>query len=149
MLEFSSDLVIVVDSDGKILQVNEHVPALLNMKREALTGLRVQEIDNPFIHNLWSSLQEHKTQSKTGDSTVFSSIVRGELRHFRLKQVPTVFENGSDGYTYNYRGYNNPEKIPGDAGDQRGEIPGVGPVIRRGHYWHDNGWWLGQLEPAA
>ena len=30
MLEFSSDLVIVVDSDGKILQVNEHVPALLN-----------------------------------------------------------------------------------------------------------------------
>ena len=70
------------------------------MKREALTGLRVQEIDNPFIHNLWRSLQEHKTQSKTGDSTVFSSIVRGELRHFRIKQVPTVFENGSDGYTY-------------------------------------------------
>ena len=39
MLEFSSDLVIVVDTDGKILQVNEHVPALLNMKREALTKI--------------------------------------------------------------------------------------------------------------
>ncbi len=30
MLEFSSDLVIVVDNDSKILQVNEHVPALLH-----------------------------------------------------------------------------------------------------------------------
>ena len=26
--------------------------------------------------------------------------MRGELRHFRIKQVPTVFENGSEGYTY-------------------------------------------------
>ena len=58
MLEFSSDLVIVVDTDGKILQVNEHVLALLTMKREALTGLRLQEIDNPFIQNLWSSVKK-------------------------------------------------------------------------------------------
>ena len=52
MLEFSSDLVIVADTEGKILQVNEHVPALLDMKREALSGLRVQDIDNPFFQNL-------------------------------------------------------------------------------------------------
>ena len=99
MLEFSSDLVIVVDTDGRILQVNEHVPALLNTKREALTGVRVQDIDNPFIHNLWSSVKEHDTHSKSEDTT-FSSTVQGELRHFRTKQVPTVFENGSEGYTY-------------------------------------------------
>jgi len=100
MLEFSSDLVIVVDTEGKILQVNEHVPALLDMKREDLTGLRVEEIDNPFIHNLWSSVKNHNTHAKNGDSTAFSSTMRGELRHFRIKRVPTVFENGSEGYTY-------------------------------------------------
>ena len=100
MLEFSSDLVIVVDTEGKILQVNEPVPALLEIKREALTGLRVQEIDNPFIHNLWNSIKNHDAHPKSGDITAFSSTVRGELRHFRLKQVPTVFENGSEGYTY-------------------------------------------------
>ncbi len=99
MLEFSSDLVIVVDTEGRILQVNEHVPALLNTKREALTGLRVQDIDNPFIHNLWSSVKKDNTHSKSEDTT-FSSTVQGELRHFRTKQVPTVFENGSEGYTY-------------------------------------------------
>jgi PAS domain S-box-containing protein len=100
ILEFSSDLVIVADSDGKILQVNEHVPALLDMKREDLNGLRVQEIDNPFIHNLWNSIQKHNAHSKSGDTAAFSSTVRGDLRHFRIKQVPTVFENGSNGCTY-------------------------------------------------
>jgi len=100
MLEFSSDLVIVVDSEGKILQVNEHVVSLLDMKREAITGLRVQEIDNPFIHNLWNSIKNQHEHQKSGDITSFSNMVRGELRHFRIKQVPTVFENGSEGYTY-------------------------------------------------
>jgi len=100
MLEFSSDLVIVVDTDSKILQVNEHVLALLEMKREALIGLRVQEIDNPFIYNLWNCVKNHNAHPKGGDITAFSSTVQGELRHFRIKQVPTVFENGSEGYTY-------------------------------------------------
>jgi PAS domain S-box-containing protein len=100
MLEFSSDLVIVVDMDSKILQVNEHVPALLNMKREDLTGLRVQDIDNLFIQDLWNSIKKPNTRAKSGEITAFSSTVQGELRHFRIKQVPTVFENGSEGFTY-------------------------------------------------
>jgi PAS domain S-box-containing protein len=100
MLEFSSDLVIVVDNDSKILQVNERVPALLTMKREALTGLRIQEIDNLFIKDLWNSIKKHNTPAKNGDITVFSSTVKGDLRHFRVKQVSTVFENGSEGFTF-------------------------------------------------
>lgn len=100
MLEFSSDLLIVVDADSKILQVNEQVLSLLEMKREALTGVRVQDIDNPFIKNLWSSIQKPDAAAKSGNSTAFSGTVRGELRHFRIKQVPTVFENGSEGFTY-------------------------------------------------
>jgi PAS domain S-box-containing protein len=100
MLEFSSDLVIVVDNDSKILQVNERVPELLNMKREALTGLRIQEIDNLFIKDLWNSIKKHNTPAKNGDITEFSSTVKGDLRHFRIKQVSTVFENGSEGFTF-------------------------------------------------
>src|SRR5208283_3968898 len=38
MLEFSSDLVIMIDRDQKIIFVNEQVPALLDMHREALVG---------------------------------------------------------------------------------------------------------------
>jgi len=100
MLEFSSDLLIVVNADSKILQVNEQVLSLLEMKREALTGVRVQDIDNLFIKNLWSSVQKPDDAAKSGDSTAFSATVRGEQRHFRIKKVPTVFENGSEGFTY-------------------------------------------------
>ena len=100
MLEFSSDLVIVVDSGGKILQVNEHVTGLLESKREDLHGKRLQDIDIPFIQDIWNSVKNGKKDPKNGDSTAFSSTIKEELRHFRIKQVPTVFENGSEGHTY-------------------------------------------------
>jgi PAS domain S-box-containing protein len=100
MLEFSSDLVIVVDSGGKILQVNEHVTGLLESKREDLHGKRLQDIDIPFIQDIWNSVKNRKKDPKNGDSTAFSSTIKEELRHFRIKQVPTVFENGSEGHTY-------------------------------------------------
>jgi PAS domain S-box-containing protein len=100
MLEFSSDLVIVVDADGKILQVNEHVPALLDSTREGLVGLHLQEIDIPFIKNISNSVENQKKDPKNENITAFSSTIRGELRYFRIKQVPTVFENGSEGLTY-------------------------------------------------
>ena len=100
MLEFSSDLVIVVDTGGKILQVNEHVTGLLESKREDLHGKRLQDIDIPFIQDIWNSVKNGKKDPKNGDSTAFSSTIKEELRHFRIKQVPTVFENGSEGHTY-------------------------------------------------
>ncbi len=52
LLEFSSDLVIVVDSEQKILQVNEQVPTLLDMPREALIRKRTEEIAHPFMQAL-------------------------------------------------------------------------------------------------
>src|SRR5512136_709325 len=55
LLEFSSDLVIVFDSDQRILQVNEQVPLLLETEKEALIGKSIHELDNPFIHALQAS----------------------------------------------------------------------------------------------
>src|SRR5512136_2026582 len=55
LLEFSSDIVIMLDSDLRILQVNEQVPLLLNEKKETLIGRKIHELDNPFIHALQAS----------------------------------------------------------------------------------------------
>jgi PAS domain-containing protein len=52
MLEFSSDLVIILDSERRIIQVNEAVLALLNEKRDNLFERRFDEIDNPFLRDL-------------------------------------------------------------------------------------------------
>ncbi len=49
MLEFSSDMVIVLDSEQKIVQVNEPLLRMLREKKDALVGRHLNDIDNPFF----------------------------------------------------------------------------------------------------
>jgi len=100
LLEFSSDLVVVFDSDRRILQVNEQVPLLLEAGKEDLIGKTLQELDNPFIRALQESWTNRGPQVKGDWVADMNCIIRGEERHFRAKQVPTVFEDGSDGLTF-------------------------------------------------
>ena len=100
LLEFSSDLVIVVDHDLRILQVNEQVPLLLETVREALIGKTIENIDNPFIQTLLKSWTARNPQEKGESISETGCILQGDERHFRIKQVPTAFEDGSDGITF-------------------------------------------------
>ena len=49
MLSFSSDLVIIIDSDFRIIQVNENFLSAFSMTREALIGTPLTEVPLPFI----------------------------------------------------------------------------------------------------
>lgn len=100
LLEFSSDLVIVFDSDQRILQVNEQVPLLLETGKEALIGKTIHDLDNPFICSLRAIWTARGPQEKGESVADVDCIIRGEERHFRAKQVPTAFEDGSDGLTF-------------------------------------------------
>ena len=100
LLEFSSDMVIVFDSDQRILQVNEQVPLLLETEKEALIGKTIHELDNPFIRAMQASWTARGPREKGESVSDVDCIIRGEERHFRVKQVPTAFEDGSDGLTF-------------------------------------------------
>ena len=99
LLEFSSDLVIVFDSDQRILQVNEQVPLLLETEKEAIIGKTIHELDNPFTHALEASWTARNPQEKCESVSDVDCVIRGEEHNFRAKQVPTAFEDGSDGLT--------------------------------------------------
>ncbi|WAC05069.1 MAG: PAS domain-containing protein [Methanoregula sp.] len=100
LLEFSSDLVIVVDKDQRILQVNEQVPLLLDETKESLIKKRLEEINNPLLRALFQSGTRIKQPDGSEQATEISCRIRDEEHYFRAKQVPTVFEDGSDGFTY-------------------------------------------------
>jgi len=100
LLEFSSDLVIVLDSEGRILQTNEQVPLLLETARDSLIGKTLRDLDDPFIGALQAGLTARNPQAKGESVADMDCIIRGEQRHFRAKQVPTAFEDGSDGLTF-------------------------------------------------
>ncbi len=100
LLEFSSDMVIVFDRDQRILQVNEQVPLLLDTVREALVGKTIRELDNPFIRTLQKSWTARNPQEKGESVSEIDCPLKGDERHFRIKLVPTAFEDGSDGITF-------------------------------------------------
>ncbi len=100
LLEFSSDLVIVFDGDQRILQVNEQVPLLLQTDKEVLIGKTITELDNPFIHALKASWTARNPKEKGEVVSDMDCTIHGKEHHFRAKQVPTAFEDGSDGLTF-------------------------------------------------
>jgi PAS domain S-box-containing protein len=92
--------VIVFDSDQRILQVNEQVPLLLETGKEALIGKTIHELDNPFIRALLKSWMARGSQEKGESGSDVDCTICGKERHFRAKQLPTAFEDGSEGLTF-------------------------------------------------
>jgi PAS domain S-box-containing protein len=99
MLEFSSDMVIVLDNMKKILQVNEQFLRVFNVSREKLLGKHIHEVDNPFIQSLPVKYSPEDLRANPGNVTNLISLMPGGPHHFRLKQIPTLFEDGSQGIT--------------------------------------------------
>ena len=100
LLEFSKDPVIVIGGDRRILQVNEPVTILMDMPRDAIIHKFPEEIPDPFMQLICTcenSRDPHTTGEHVSD---LSCVLRKEECHFRIKQVPTAFEDGSDGFTF-------------------------------------------------
>jgi PAS domain S-box-containing protein len=100
MLEFSSDYVIVLNAEQRVIQVNEPVLKLLNEKRETLVGKKTSEIHNPFFSTLPTPDPVKIGEIADEKITEISSVLNGKIHHFRPKLVPTAFEDGSLGVTY-------------------------------------------------
>ena len=105
MLSFSSDLVLIIDSDFRIIQVNENFLSAFTMTREALIGTPLPEVRLPFIKLL--PLDEAIKESP--DKMEIALNIRyekpavndtpGGNMFYRVKLVPTVFEEGARGIT--------------------------------------------------
>ena len=100
MLEFSSDYVIMLDSEQRVIQVNEPVLKLLDTKRDSLLGKKPDEINNPFFNCLPFFEPDNTEQVADNAITETSVMLNGETYHFRVKQVQTAFEDGTKGLTF-------------------------------------------------
>jgi len=105
MLSFSSDLVIIIDSDFRIIQVNENFIQAFQMTRDALIGTPLSDVPLPFIKSLplEDAIKESPDKSEISlniryDRTATEDIPAGEL-FYRVKLIPTVFEEGARGIT--------------------------------------------------
>ena len=98
MLEFTSDLVIMIDPERKVLFMNEHAQDLFNKAHENLTGRSADEIVSPVLPGLSFELEAGSIPGSDSVSE-HTCTVGGEVRHFRIKKIPTAFEDGTVGFT--------------------------------------------------
>lgn len=98
LLELSSDLVIVLDHDRHILQVNEQALSLFDDRNGSPVGKAIDNCSSRILGSIGAIIREN-APLKSGEITELSGTVGGEERHFRIKQVPTAFEDGTDGIT--------------------------------------------------
>jgi PAS domain S-box-containing protein len=98
VLEFSSDLVIVLDCEQKIVQVNDPLLRMLGEKKEALVGRNLTEIDNPFFRAV-PLIVPSKDKDILGQVREMECTLGEKKHHFHVKQLQTAFEDGNQGIT--------------------------------------------------
>lgn len=100
LLEFSSDFIIMLDAEQRIIQVNEPALIFLREKKDSLVRKKPVETRNPFFTSLPCPGPVKHGETARETITETSCVISGKVCHFRVRQVPTAFENGSQGTTY-------------------------------------------------
>ena len=99
ILEFSSDMVIVLDSARTIIQVNEPLLVQLHEKKEALAGRNIKDIDHPFISAIPVITPSKSTDPVRDQVCEYECTLEGMKHYYKIKQLQTAFEDGSEGIT--------------------------------------------------
>ena len=99
MLKFSADIIIMIDQEMRILDVNENALEVLGLSRNDLIGNRVDDLNSPIISRL-SIPDVFKDIQVTGEiQREFVVTKQNEDYHYRVRLIPTVFDNREEGMT--------------------------------------------------
>jgi PAS domain S-box-containing protein len=99
LLEFSSDYIIVLDEQSRILQVNTRLLTLLGETGKTIIGQTMLNNDNPFLSRIPVQGLLYGGSKTGGKPIEVQEIINSRAYYFSIKQVPIVFEDGRLGQT--------------------------------------------------
>ncbi|MCU0798935.1 MAG: PAS domain S-box protein, partial [Candidatus Thermoplasmatota archaeon] len=99
MLNFSSDLIMVLDRTGSVLEMNRNLLGLLGSRREMMMGRNMVEHPLPILEGM--DLRRVLRKVIKGNDHLFEVRMVREDRtvHLRGRMLPTSFADGSKGVT--------------------------------------------------
>jgi len=99
MMDFSSDLIIMLDSDKRILQANNLFLEFAGVTREVLIGQSIEETGLPFLQGL--PIDSALTESAEKKIEIVERKVQhnGKEVSFGIRLVSTIFDDGTLGAT--------------------------------------------------
>ncbi|MCQ8894540.1 MAG: PAS domain S-box protein [Methanolinea sp.] len=99
MLKFSTELILILDSDMRIIDVNDNFLTFFSLQKSDLMGTRIDESGIPGILGLPLTFFSGKESLPEGTDRELNLTLGGKTYYFSIKVVPTVFDDGSGGYT--------------------------------------------------
>ncbi len=99
MLKFSADIILLIDNEMRVLDANENALDILGMSRENLVGELIEEVKSPIITSLGISDVFDAIQGTGEIQREFSITRHNEVHHYRVRLIPTVFDNMDEGIT--------------------------------------------------
>ncbi|MGD1003794.1 MAG: PAS domain S-box protein [Methanoregulaceae archaeon] len=99
MMDFSSDIIVMVDSNQRIIQVNEQLLQFTGMPREELIGQTADQTGLKFLIGLpldavFKAEKDYKTES------LERKLLQNEHEiYLSYKLIPTIFDDGNEGIT--------------------------------------------------
>ncbi|MDD1677944.1 MAG: PAS domain S-box protein [Methanomicrobiales archaeon] len=99
LLSFSSDHILVLDNNLRILQINDNFLTFLNIEKDALVGKNFQEPALSFLQELpFQAILKKKPEERELAAEI-SVLKNGTRYYFWVKVIPTVFDDGGQGLT--------------------------------------------------
>lgn len=99
MLKFSADIILLIDNEMHVLDANENTLSILGISRENLIGDLIEKVKSPLIACLDFPHVLEEIQSKGEIQREFSITLQNEDHHYRMRLIPTVFDNMDEGVT--------------------------------------------------
>jgi PAS domain S-box-containing protein len=99
ILNFTSDLIMLIDQDLNILQINDKFIKNFDINIENIIGKNINSLNINFLKNLkvLSKLEQALNGKETSINIKFEN--NNEINNFIIKNIPTIFDNGKQGVT--------------------------------------------------
>jgi PAS domain S-box-containing protein len=96
ILDYTSNAIILLNDEGIIVEINEPLLSLVNLSREDLLGRRMVDCPGP----LFPALHPDSCETESIEEVAIGDPLPEDpkaIRHFRIKYIPTVFEDATKG----------------------------------------------------
>ena len=98
MMSFSSDMILMIGSDGKILQANDTFLRFSGLAGEEVIGAQFDRIGRALFDGI-SLPDPHSAEEKKTLIAERTTHRNGREYHLRIRVVPTTFDDGMEGST--------------------------------------------------
>ncbi|MDH7594239.1 MAG: PAS domain-containing protein [Methanomicrobiales archaeon] len=99
MLSFSSDIIIVLDREGRLIQTNRNFNDFFNITVDSAIGSLLSELRIQCLSCIWEEIFQGKVLPEDEISMETMHEVEGERKFLKAKVLLTVFEDGEKGVT--------------------------------------------------